>query len=181
MEIGKSTIGGRYDTILTAIKSTEGFGEIWECGAYGCGTALKMAYDAPKRKVRAFDTFEGLPYKSEYDWHGIGTMASSYDECVQLFKDINNVTLYKGVMPKTFIGLENSIISVAHIDVDQYQSVKEVLEWVYPRVHLGGYIIIDDYNCGACKGAKIATDNFFKDKPEKMLYGPDPQVWFVKC
>ncbi|MEO2017429.1 MAG: TylF/MycF/NovP-related O-methyltransferase, partial [Fuerstiella sp.] len=39
-----------------------------------------------------------------------------------------------------------------HIDVDVYQSAKEVSEWVWDRLVPGGIIVYDDYGFQACDG-----------------------------
>ncbi len=175
----------RRDTILSAIENTTNIsGEIWECGVAKGGTSLFIAINSNKT-IRLFDTFSGMPYCSEYDFHQIGSMNDSkYEDVVELLKDFSNCNIYRGKIPETFVGLENSVISVAHIDVDNYDSVKYCLEFIYPRVPSGGYIIIDDYNDNDCKGAKKATDDFLRDKKEILISSPNPrnnpQVYFEK-
>ena len=39
---------------------------------------------------------------------------------------------------------------------------------LYPRLEIGGVLIIDDY--GYCKGAKKAVDEYFKGKTMWMHY-----------
>ena len=180
-----SCLGDRFGVLVNAIRETSGIGgEIWECGAFKGGTAIltKCVTRETGRKIRIFDTFAGLPYSDESDTHPVGAMASDYDEVKSLFDDIPDCFIYRGIMPETFAGLEDSVISVAHIDVDQYRCVKEVLEWVYPRVHTGGYIVIDDYNCHSCPGAKKAVDEFLIGKTEVLRAdgGTNPQAHFIK-
>ncbi len=176
---------GRWVEIERAIDLTCKDGhEIWECGAYRGGTVLYMKghlADSP-RVIRAFDTFSGLPTSGANDIHAVGDIAADYDEVIARLGGLSNVHVYKGTMPETFAGLEESIISVAHIDVDQYESVRDCLAWLYPRVHSGGWIILDDYNCSNCPGARLATDEFLADKPEKLLFEGDanPQARFQK-
>lgn len=182
-----SCVGDRFGTILEAIGSTETeAGEVWECGAYRGGTALwmKAHLAGTKRILRAFDTFAGLPFSGPNDRHAKGIMnGCNYDEVCALFEGQQDVHIYRGIMPDTFKGLEDSVISVAHIDVDQYESVKGCLEFVYPRVHPGGWIIIDDYNCGSCPGAKLAVTEFLTGKREELQVsgGANPQAHFRKA
>jgi len=179
--------GDRLTKLIEGINATSAQnGEIWECGCHRGGTALfmkaRLMETDSDRILRAFDTFEGLPYRGQYDSQQIGTMKTDYEEVLQRFQDLSNCHIYKGVMPQTFVGLENSIISVAHIDVDQYQSVKECLEWIYPRVHANGWIVIDDYNDKGCYGAKKAVNDFLSVRPEKLIApgGENPQAYFIK-
>lgn len=177
-----SLLGDRLDIIVQALVDTEHLkGELWECGAYNGGTALYMAAHT-KDPILAFDTFEGLPVSGEHDLHKVGAMKVEHDMVAARFADVPNIRIIRGMMPATFVGLEDSHIRIAHIDVDQYESVKAVLEFVYPRVVPGGYIIIDDYLCGSCPGARKAVDDFMVDKPEVLVApgGCNPQAYFIK-
>jgi len=180
-----SPLGSRLNTLANGIESTRAAsGEIWECGCNKGWTArfMRACIADTKRALRLFDTFEGLPYHGEFDRHGMGAMRADYEKCKVLFDDLSGCFIHKGIMPASFEGLENCVISVAHIDVDQYRSVKECLEWIYPRVHSKGWIVIDDYNCGDCPGAKKAVDDFLIGKSEILHKGGagNPQVYFTK-
>ncbi len=105
---------------------------------------------------------------------------TSYELVANLFSVYSGVHIHQGIMPATFSGLENSVISVANIDVDNHDAVKACLEFIYPRVPSGGYIVLDDYHCGSCPGAKKATDDFMRDKPETLRCIASPQVYFIK-
>lgn len=182
---------GRLQTLEKAIFETKDIaGDIFDCGVFKGGSSLflKACLDdlnlKVNKKLYLFDTFEGLPEKSDVDKHNIGDIKGSpFFEIVDLFQGLFNVYFLKGVIPRTFKGLEYKRISVAHIDVDNYSSIKSCLEFIYPRVPIGGYIVLDDYNCSSCPGAKKAVDEFLIDKPEKLFYGigeHNPQVWFIK-
>lgn len=175
----------RWDIIKDGILATEdNGGEIWECGAFQGGTALKMRSFTgvnSKRVIRAFDTFEGLPTQSEMDTHPVGAIKADYAQARNRMETFN-IKVYKGLMPETFQGLEECKISVAHIDVDQFESVKNCLEWIYPRMQSKGWMIIDDYNDKCCLGAKVATDDFIKAHGLQIIVGGEfnPQVYFIK-
>ena len=107
---------GRFREIEKAIDDTVSIGgEIWCCGAWRGGTALwmkghLMMSESP-RVIRAFDTFQGLPFsKEDIDMHPIGAMKSDYDEVAKRL-DYPNIFIHTGIMPDSFVGLEDSIIS----------------------------------------------------------------------
>jgi hypothetical protein len=50
-------------------------------------------------------------------------------------------------------------ISVLRLDTDWYESTRKELEVLYPRLSIGGVLIIDDY--GHWAGCKKATDEYF--------------------
>lgn len=53
-------------------------------------------------------------------------------------------------------------IALLRLDTDWYESTKVELQVLYPRLALGGVLIIDDY--GTWLGAKKAVDEYFKGK-----------------
>ncbi len=172
----------REDTIYQAIDKAPP-GEIWECGVFRGDNALNMrAHIAGRRTLRLFDTFTGQPYSGPHDTHEVGSMNDTSLELVQArFAGDASVIIHPGAMPSTFVGLEGSIIAAVNIDVDNHDSVKACLEFIYPRVPSGGYIILDDYGCGSCPGAKLATDQFLSDKPETLSPNREgPQAFFIK-
>lgn len=161
-------------------------GEVWECGCYKGGTALFMKqlldFTASNKTLRLFDTFSGIPFTGSKDTHLIGSFSADYNCVLDKFKTYSNYFIHQGIMPDTFLGLENSLISLAHIDVDNYDSVKSCLEFIYPRLETGGMIIIDDYNCASCPGAKLATDEFLETYKHSLVIAglPSPQAHFFK-
>lgn len=160
-------------------------GEYWECGTFRgeCAIEVKRHMVDSPRTMRLFDTFCGQPASGPHDIHKVGSMAGTSRQVVEdLFAGQPNVTIHEGVMPATFVGLEDSVISVANIDVDNHDAVRDCLAFIYPRVPPGGYIVLDDYNCPACPGAKKATNDFLSDKPEQLVTnGPfNPQAYFIK-
>src|SRR5205823_12639352 len=50
-------------------------------------------------------------------------------------------------------------IAVLRLDTDWYESTRMELEMLYPRLSIGGVIMIDDY--GYWTGARKATDEYF--------------------
>jgi hypothetical protein len=47
------------------------------------------------------------------------------------------------------------------------------LEYFYPRMVPGGFLIIHDYGSLTWEGAEKAVDTFFADKPESVIPIPD--------
>lgn len=167
-----------YTLYALASQAVHAEGAIWECGVYRGGTALLLA-ELRKRHgsspsdgaLRLFDTFEGMPVSDpEKDTYRVDSFAdTSYEHVAKLVNDFSFVHLHKGTIPETFLGLEDEKISFAHIDVDQYQSVRDCLEFIYPRLVSGGVIVLDDYGFAGCYGAREAVDEYFSGRPERPL------------
>src|SRR5262249_28059364 len=51
-------------------------------------------------------------------------------------------------------------LSMLRVDADMYESTMEALQYLYQKLSVGGYCIIDDY--GAVLGCKKAVDDFRK-------------------
>lgn len=175
----------RNDALCDFVRKTTGQGgEYWECGTFQgeCAFYVKtQAITGSPRTMRLFDTFSGQPASGPYDMHPVGSMDGTSEQMVvDLFSGHSDVYIHQGVMPATFSGLEDCVISVANIDVDNHDAVKACLEFIYPRVQPGGYIALDDYGCPACPGAKKATDDFLADKPERLELISAPPVHFIK-
>ena len=58
-------------------------------------------------------------------------------------------------------------ISILRLDTDWYESTKFELEILYPKLVIGGVLIVDDY--GHWSGARQAVDEYFKDKHIPLL------------
>ena len=169
----------RYSTIALAINTIQNEqieGSFAELGVYKGQTSQVIHLLAPERKLYLFDTFEGFP--SEY-LEIINDNHRYKDTNVEIIKktigNMNNIIIKKGTFPETAIGLESEFFSFIHLDVDLYYSTLKGLEFFYPRVSRGGYIIVHDYNnpYESNRGVLKAVKEFFSNKPEKIIEIPD--------
>ena len=142
-------------------------GDFFECGVYRGGTARVLAdlvASALGKKLRLFDTFAGMPETDQKkDTHRKGDFSTTSLEAVRQYVDNDAIVAYHpGLIPQTFIGLENAKIAFAHIDVDIYSSVTACCEFIFPRLSQGGILVFDDYGFKTCAGARKAVDNYFQ-------------------
>jgi O-methyltransferase len=54
--------------------------------------------------------------------------------------------------------VENLKFRLCHIDVDVYQSAKDVTEWIWERLVSGGIIVYDDYGGDTTPGIARYVD-----------------------
>ena len=159
-------------------------GEFAEIGVYKGGTAKLMAktIEATGKVIHLFDTFEGMPetdpdkdhhLKGDFDDTSLAQVKKSLDGC-------GNVRFYPGYFPATAGPIKDLSFSLAHIDVDIYQSVRDCCDFFYPRMTRGGLMVFDDYGFESCPGAKAAVDEFFHDKPERPCYNITGQCLVTK-
>jgi O-methyltransferase len=147
-------------------------GDVAEVGVYRGGTANIICEYNKNSNVFLFDTFCGMPFfdeEKDREWI-VGSFAQiDYNAILDIFKKYPFCFIYKGIFPQeTSHNIIDKKFKFVHLDVDNYQSYKECLEFFYDRMITGGVIVFDDYDCDCCPGANIAVDEFFKDKPENI-------------
>ncbi|UCF50236.1 MAG: class I SAM-dependent methyltransferase [Thermoplasmatales archaeon] len=150
-----------------------------EIGVYKGGTSKLILeclekYTSKKNTFMIFDTFEGLPDSTkDVDLHKIGdfndTSLEAVREYLSGYKN-TNLTITKGIFPDSFPqDKKDMTFDFVHLDVDQYQSYKNCLEFFNTRMSEGGIIVCDDYGFCSCPGAKKAIDEFCMEKNIKYL------------
>jgi len=179
----------RLWTIKWAFLQTQSIpGEIWEAGVYRGGVArllrtLMIDHSATDHcKLRLFDSFAGLPDgRAGIDFHGRGEFGDTSLSEVRAFVGEDEFIEYRpGWIPETFSGLDHSLIRLAHVDVDLYESTLNCLAHIYPRLAIGGIIVLDDYGFVSCPGVRKAVDEFFREKPDLPLTLPSGQAFVVR-
>jgi len=123
-----------------------------------------------------FDTFEGF---TEKDLTGVDAgrrieFADTSLEKVRAVVGEENTRFIKGRFPDSVTEIpDNLIFSLVHIDCDLYAPAFSALEYFYPRMAPGGFMIIHDYHSLYWDGLENAVDQFFFDKPECVVPVPD--------
>jgi O-methyltransferase len=150
-----------YELWQLVKQSTHIEGDILEVGVYRGGTGCIMAraaeHRAPAKHVFLCDTYAGIVKAGPQDTVFKGGELT--DTSVDLVKDLvarlalPNVAILQGIFPDdTAAAVSDRQFSFCHIDVDVYQSAREVLDWVWPRLSFGGIIVFDDYGFSTCAG-----------------------------
>lgn len=165
-----------YVLYALALNAVHLQGEFWECGVYKGGTARMLAeflatHGRPDCKLHLFDTFSGMPETDKnFDLHRKGDFAdTSLGVVRQVVGHPERVEFHPGWIPETFQGMANARVSLAHVDVDIYRSIRDCCEFIYPRLNAGGAMIFDDYGFPTCPGARKAVDEFFSGKAESPI------------
>ncbi len=206
-DIIKQIAGSAYTT-MAGIRNTEWAtkyivehnipGDLVECGvANGAqisvmGVVLKEL--GVKRKIWAYDSFEGIPLASESDGcqPGIGyfsklkdfvkdkeslLVSSGVSVCSKknveknLIKwglDLQDYNLVEGWFQHTLKNTLPDTISLLRLDGDLYESTKVCLEYLYPLLSVGGICIVDDHELYGCE--KACSEYFQKIGISPELY-----------
>ena len=142
-------------------------GAILEVGVWRGGTGALMASRAAalglEDAVFLCDTWEGVVKTSAVDtYYRDGKHDDTSLEIVEQLVDemgLDRVECLQGTFPDdTGDKVAEQTFRLCHIDVDVYQSAKDVLDWVWPRLSPGGVVVFDDYGFPACPGVTQFVD-----------------------
>ena len=169
-------------------------GDIVECGVWKGGSMMAIAkalknLNDETRDLYLFDTFSGMTEPSDKDKDFKGEKASyllnnarkddSYSvwclASIEIVKEAMQKTGYEkqkihfiqGMVEETIPKNAPTSISLLRLDTDWYESTKHELIHLYPRLSVGGIIIIDDY--GYWQGSRLATDEYIEQNNVKIL------------
>jgi O-methyltransferase len=132
-------------------------GDILEVGVWRGGSGALIAAAMPDKWVYLCDTFTGVVNADVRDssYQG-GEHADTSPALVQSLLDrlgCDNAQVVEGVFPNDTAHLIRCRkLAFAHIDVDVYESARLTMEWVWPRLSVGGMVVFDDYGFQRCDG-----------------------------
>ena len=139
-------------------------GDTAELGVYRGGVSLFIADALPDRVHFAFDSFAGLTNAEDgVDLHKNGDFSDVVLADTLKLLDRPNIVVARGHFPDTAPTIPTRYCLV-HIDADTYQSTRDALEYFYPRLSPGGFLVLDDYQWVHCPGVERAVTEFFADK-----------------
>ena len=156
---------------------------VWRGGATIFMRACLAAHGVSDRVVWVADSFEGLPSPDPEKFpHDAGDKHSTYDYLRVSLDEVKSnfqryglldgqVRFLKGWFRDTLPNAPVRSLAILRLDGDMYESTIEALDALYPRVSVGGYVIVDDY--GAVRGCKQAIDDF---RREHALQEPIQQI-----
>jgi O-methyltransferase len=147
-------------------------GHLAEVGVYTGDVSRFVHRLAPERPYYLFDTFEGFPQQDLEPNVAEDTRFrdTSVEEVLRRIGDSRNIIIRKGYVPDTFHGLEGEQFAFVLLDLDLYKPTVAGLDFFYPRLAKGGYLVVHDYNNPESNwGCHRALDEFMRDKPEKII------------
>jgi O-methyltransferase len=160
-------------------------GALVECGVWRGGSVMAMALTllrlgAADRDLYLFDTFSGMPgpgdrdESSPYDgysihrrWKRAGANWNrvSADTVRSAVESTGyppeRIRLVPGRVEETLPRQAPERVALLRMDTDWHASTRHQLEHLYPRLSLGGVLIVDDY--GHYAGARQAVEEYFAE------------------
>lgn len=168
-------------------------GDVVECGVWRGGSMMAIALTlqrlgAGDRDLYLFDTFAGMPEptgadvargglrahdewaRTQVEQRNIWAHASMEDVEQALGStgyDRARIHLVKGLVEETIPDHAPAHISLLRLDTDWYESTKHELVHLFPRLSVGGVLILDDY--GYWEGARKATDEYVRENGIRIM------------
>lgn len=142
-------------------------GVLVEVGTWRGGSGAMMAAAARRAgivdPVFLCDTFRGVVKAGAHDplykngEHADASAAGVRALCRRL--SLEAVRVLEGVFPdETGRLVPEGPVRFCHIDVDVYESARDALEWVWPRLCVGACVVFDDYGYEGCSGVTDLVD-----------------------
>jgi O-methyltransferase len=169
-------------------------GSFVECGVWRGGSMMAVALTLQRLGVRdrdlhLFDTFAGLPEPGEKDvdykgedaretWARWGGEGEASDWCRATLNEVertmarsgyplDRVHYGVGLVEKTIPEQAPAEIALLRLDTDWYESTLHEMVHLYPRLAVGGVLIVDDY--GTWQGARKAVDEYVREHKIPLL------------
>ena len=162
-------------------------GDFVECGVASGGSSMAAVYTLMElgntdRNVFLYDTFAGMAPPTVKDVTQSGKPAQkSYDrkvkdgvnDFINIPIDVvranmkktgypmEKISFVEGKVEDTLTGSRHEEIALLRLDTDWYESTKVELEILFPRLAVGGVLIIDDYF--RWMGQKDAVDEYIQN------------------
>ena len=171
---GLTMVGlGRLDDLQACVESVvaDGIaGDVIEAGSWRGGASLLMRATLDSlgddRTVWVADSFQGFPDAGDADSEALRLSAIDFlavpqEEVADSFRRLGcerGVRFVPGFFEETLAGLAGGRWSIVRLDADTYEPTRLALHRLYPRLEVGGYMVVDDY--GAFQGCRQAVDQF---------------------
>lgn len=137
---------------------------VWRGGACIFMRAVLAAYEDRERKVFVADSFAGLPKPAQaFKMDGSNDLWKRDDLRVSVTQVEENFRKY-GLLDEQVVFVQGWFrdtlrtldypFSIVRLDGDMYESTMDSLKALYPRLSVGGFLLVDDYGCfEACRAA----------------------------
>ena len=161
-------------------------GDIVECGVWRGGSSMLAALtllenNSTERELFLYDTYAGMSEPTENDVNLHGREAAprwrelnrgeinewDYASLKEVQENLastgypsEKIHFIEGKVEDTLLKVFPERIALLRLDTDWYESTKQELEQLFPRLVPGGILILDDY--GHWQGARKAVDEYFE-------------------
>lgn len=169
-----------------AINDTASFLEVgvWKGGTAGI-VGKKLALLNSNIPFYLADTFSGVVKASEKDeFYKGGEHADTTIEIVEklMSETGSNYKILTGIFPNDTAAKisADEKFGLCHIDVDVYQSAKDIVDWIWDRLITGGMIVFDDYGFHTCTGVTRYVNEQRNKSDRAVIYNLNGHAIIIK-
>lgn len=171
---------------VLAINDTASFLEVgvWKGGTAGI-VGRKLALLNSNIPFYLADTFSGVVKASEKDeFYKGGEHADTTTEIVEklMSETGSNYKILTGIFPNDTAAKisADEKFGFCHIDVDVYQSAKDIVDWIWDRLITGGMIVFDDYGFHTCTGVTRYVNEQRNKSDRAVIYNLNGHAIIIK-
>lgn len=164
---------------------------VWRGGSCIFMNAILRAYGITDRNVYVCDSFQGLPPPKDHEYpvdrgdthHTAPFLAVSLEQVQENFAGYDLLTdqvkFVKGWFSDTLPVLDVEKLALLRLDGDMYESTIVALENLYPKLSVGGYVIVDDYGLPNCRRA-LSDYREFHGITDEYISIDNSSVYWIK-
>mgnify|MGYP001182268636 CR=1 FL=1 len=168
------------------LDNTAGFIEVgvWKGGTAGI-LGKKLSLLNSKATLYLADTFTGIVKATDKDmFYNGGEHADTSIETVEalMTTTYDHYKILTGIFPNDTANLipAEEKFGLCHIDVDVYQSGKDIVDWIWGRMIIGGVIVFDDYGFHTTTGITTYVNEQKNKKDRSVIYNLNGHALMIK-
>ncbi len=178
-------------SLVEQSKKIAGHANIIEVGVWRGGTGALIARQAQLCDIPCHvylcDTFSGVVKAGSNDWLYKGgehadTSRRIVEELISTL-GLQNVRILEGIFPdetaKT-IPRDQMTFRLCHVDVDVYQSARDIVAWIWDKLAVGGMIVFDDYGFYGCGGVTKFVNEQAQERDRLVLHNLNGHAVIIK-
>ena len=172
--IGRARLDSLHECVVDVIRNRVS-GDLIETGVWRGGATIFMravleAYGDTERSVWVADSFRGLPKPDAERYPAdsgdafwtMSELAIPVEDVRANFRKFglldDRVRFLEGWFRDTLPSAPIDSLSIIRLDGDMYESTMDGLRHLYPKLSVGGYLIVDDF--GAVPACKAAVEDY---------------------
>jgi hypothetical protein len=155
-------------------------GAVAEVGVSVGRVAVTLNRLFPERMIYLFDTFSGFDPRDLAVEAARGRSSVPYPVRQATVAQVRSrlphpekAKFRVGWFPESAVGCEDESFCLVNVDVGLYQPTLAAMQWFYPRLSDGGYLLVNDYNNAHCAGVREAVHQFGRETGAAYTVLPD--------
>jgi O-methyltransferase len=167
-------------------------GDFVECGVNTGIVSLAICeyvdFNKTEKSFWLFDTYCGIPpeqiSKEELKAGRIQENVSYYPECYELakrnFAPFPKAHLVRGRVPDTLASVPIEAVAYLHLDMNIAYPERAAIEYFWPKMSVGGIVLLDDYGWTPYRAQKDTLDEFARLNGVEIMMLPTGHGLLIK-